>query len=96
MAIRLSTLLFAANIISSQTGIRPAFLLAILTQESNLGKNVGRCYLRNTSDGSGIVVATGNALSRVMKPTRDIQPFLEITGELGRDRLNTAVSCPLS
>ncbi len=85
-----------ANIVSSQTGIRPAFLLAVLTQESNLGKNVGRCYLRNTSNGSGVVVATGRAISRVMKPSRDIQPFLLIVGELGRDPLNTAVSCPLS
>ena len=74
-----------ANVVSSQTGIRPAFLLAVLTQESNLGKNVGRCYLKNTSDGSGVVVATGMAVSRVMKPSRDIQPFLEITRELGRE-----------
>jgi len=85
-----------ANVVSSQTGIRPAFLLAVLTQESNLGKNVGRCYVKNTLSGSGVVVATGNAVSRVMKPSRDIQPFLEITGELGRDPFNTAVSCPLS
>src|SRR3989338_11129100 len=28
---------------SAQTGVPPAFLLAILTQESNLGKNVGTC-----------------------------------------------------
>ena len=85
-----------ANVVSSQTGIRPAFLLAVLTQESNLGKNVGRCYLKNASNGSGVVVATGNVIARVMKPSRDIQPFLTITEELGRDPFNTAVSCPLS
>ena len=30
-----------------------------------------------------------------MKPTRDVQPFLKITRELGRDPFNTAVSCPI-
>ncbi|MCX6778883.1 MAG: hypothetical protein NTU97_01470, partial [Candidatus Magasanikbacteria bacterium] len=29
--------------VSTLTGLRPAFLLAILTQESNVGKNVGTC-----------------------------------------------------
>jgi len=36
-----------ANWVSSRTGVRPAFLLAILTQESNLGKNVGTCNRPN-------------------------------------------------
>jgi peptidoglycan hydrolase CwlO-like protein len=30
-----------ANLAAQQTGIRPAFLLAIITEESNLGENVG-------------------------------------------------------
>ena len=32
-----------ANLALSKTGVRPAFLLAIFQQESNLGENVGRC-----------------------------------------------------
>lgn len=32
-----------ANTASAKTGIRPAFLLAIIQQESNLGANVGTC-----------------------------------------------------
>jgi hypothetical protein len=39
---------------SQKTGVRPAFLLGILTQESNLGKNVGSCYLKDPSTGAGI------------------------------------------
>ncbi|MAF43818.1 MAG: hypothetical protein CMI54_06595 [Parcubacteria group bacterium] len=85
-----------AKIISAQTGIRPAFLLAVLKQESNIGQNVGQCYLKNTSTGSGVIISTGKSVSRVMKPSRDVQPFLQIIKDLGRDPLNTPVSCPMS
>src|SRR3989338_5316230 len=33
-----------AKLVSRQTGVRPAFLLAVLTQESNIGKKFGKCY----------------------------------------------------
>ncbi len=85
-----------AKYVESITGVRPAFLLAVLTQESNIGKNVGQCYLKNPATGAGEVISTGRKLSRVMKPTRDVGPFLEITGELGRDPYTTPVSCPMS
>ena len=85
-----------AKYVENITGVRPAFLLAVLTQESNIGKNVGQCYLKNLSTGSGIVASTGKFVRRVMKPSRDIKPFLAITKELGRDPLNTLVSCPMS
>ena len=42
------------------------------------------------------MVANGQAASRVMKPSRDVSPFLSITQELGRDPYNTPVSCPMS
>jgi len=85
-----------AKQVESITGVRPAFLLAVLTQESNIGKNVGQCYLKNSTTGAGEVIGTGKELLRVMKPTRDVGPFLEITGELGRDPYATPVSCPMS
>jgi peptidoglycan hydrolase CwlO-like protein len=85
-----------AKYVESVTGVRPAFLLAVLTQESNIGKNVGQCYLKNPSTGAGIVIYSGKSLSNVMKPSRDVGPFLEITKELGRDPYSTPVSCPMS
>ncbi|MBI1984636.1 MAG: lytic murein transglycosylase [Candidatus Wildermuthbacteria bacterium] len=84
-----------ANSVASQTGVRPALLLAVLTQESSLGKNVGQCYLKNTSTGSGTRISSQAAVANVMKPSRDVQPFLQITRDLGRDPMNTPVSCPI-
>lgn len=81
---------------SAKTGVDPAFLLAILTQESNLGKNVGTCYISKADDGSGVNAKTGAVISNVMQPTRDIPPFLTITQALGLDPYQTLVSCPQS
>lgn len=78
------------------TGVRPAFLLGILTQESNLGQNVGSCYMNDPATGNGKRIATGAFEDGVMKPTRDVAPFLQITKELGRDPFTTRVSCPFS
>ncbi|MCS7184238.1 MAG: lytic murein transglycosylase, partial [Patescibacteria group bacterium] len=84
-----------AELASQLTGIRPAFLLAILKQESDLGRNVGQCYVTNLQTGDG-VDTSGRFRDRVMHPTRDIPVFIEITKELGLDYTKTPVSCPLS
>ena len=81
---------------SQKTGIDPAFLLAILTQESNLGTNQGTCYLTNSSTGAGVSVKSGNTFKNVMSPNRDVPPFLSITSALGVDPYRTVVSCPQS
>jgi membrane-bound lytic murein transglycosylase B len=85
-----------ATMASQKTGIRPAYLLAILTQESSLGSNVGTCYLSNPSTGDGINVKTNSFVSKVMNPSRDVSPFNEILRILGGDPLKTVVSCPQS
>ncbi len=83
-----------ALVASQKTGVRPAFLLAIITQESNLGQNTGSCYLTDTATGAGISSKTGNSISKVMNPTRDVSAFLSITQEVGRNPYRTLVSCP--
>lgn len=79
---------------SQKTGVRPAFILAIFSQESSFGKDIGSCYLKNTATGAGVGANTGRAFSKVMNPSRDVPRFLEIVGALGGDPLNTRVSCP--
>ena len=69
------------------TGVRAAFLLAILTQESNLGKNVGTCNRPGDPPSKSWKV--------VMNPTRDQPLFLQITQELELDTDTTPVSCPM-
>jgi membrane-bound lytic murein transglycosylase B len=88
------TALEYANEVSQKTGVRPAFLLAIFQQESSFGKNQGSCLLKNQETGEGIRVQTGSPIARVMKPDRDVAPFLKITASVGRDWQNTRVSCP--
>ncbi|HEY4505542.1 MAG TPA: lytic murein transglycosylase [Candidatus Paceibacterota bacterium] len=96
VAIPFGTALTYAQTASAKTGVQPSFLLAILTQESNLGANVGQCYLTNTETGAGIGKNTGKQFSNVMKPTRDVPPFLELIKALGYDPAQTVVSCPIA
>jgi membrane-bound lytic murein transglycosylase B len=77
------------------TGIRPAFLLAILTQESNLGTDQGSCYVTNMDTGAGVSSKSNKIFANVMKAPRDTVPFLDLTIALGRDPAKTLVSCPI-
>ncbi len=87
-----------------RTGIRPAFLLAIITQESNLGANVGSCIVTDLNTGNGVGKNTGTLFERVMyaklpgdtsSRLSDTIQFLSITRSLGRDWTTTPVSCPI-
>lgn len=96
------TALTYANEAQKLTGIEPAFLLAILTQESNLGSNVGQCYLTNQITGAGVGKNTGTPFVNVMKPMGmpgrkgDVEDFLRITSKLGVVWNQTPVSCPIA
>ena len=94
--IEFGTALLYANEVKARFGVDPAFLLAVLTQESNLGANVGQCLLTNTATGAGVGKNTGTPFSNVMKPGRDVEPFLAITKALGLDAFQTPVSCPIA
>jgi membrane-bound lytic murein transglycosylase B len=82
-----------AQWVQQQTGVRPAFLLSIITQESALARNVGQCYLSDTSSGRTYHISNNRQFSRGIHPSRDLPRFLQITSELGRDPLRTPVSC---
>ncbi len=77
-----------ANWVSSRTGVRPALLLAVITQESRLGHNVGTCNRPGDPPSKG--------WREIMKPSRDQAPFLQICRELGLDPDTTPVSCAMS
>ncbi len=81
---------------SKVTGVDTAFILAIITQESNLGTDQGSCYVTNMETGEGISSKSNKTFKNVMKPSRDIGPFTEITLALGRDPARTLVSCPIA
>lgn len=69
-----------------QTGIRPAFLLGLIEQESRIGANIGQCNLPEDPP--------QYKWSQIMKPSRDIQPYLDITERLGLDPNLMPLSCP--
>ncbi len=85
-AIPFGTALDYANMAFLKTGVRPAFLLAILTQESDLGQNVGTCNRPGDPE--------SKSWRKVMHPKRDAPVFVELMKELGFDPDTMPVSCP--
>lgn len=73
---------------SRATGVRVAFILGILAQESALGKNIGQCNLPGDPP--------KYRWEAIMKPSRDHAPYLNITKRLGLDPNAMPLSCPQS
>lgn len=79
---------------SVKTGVRPSMVLAILSQESGFGTNIGNCLVTDLTTGDGKGKNTGTPFSGVMKAPRDTVPFERITKALGKDWQTTPISCP--
>jgi membrane-bound lytic murein transglycosylase B len=94
-AIQFGTAYTYAKDAQAQTNVPAALILAILTQETDLGANQGSCFVTDLSSGSG-VTKSGTPRSKVMAAPRDTVPFQTITDALGLDWSNQQVSCPQS
>ncbi len=83
--ITFGTALGYAQAAQQLTGVDPAFLLAILTQETNLGKNVGTC----NKQGQPASKLWQSIMSRANQPA-----YLQITSALGLSPDSQPLSCP--
>ena len=105
--IEFGTALEYANETKNAFGIDPAFLLAIFTQESTLGSDVGQCNIPNKPKWSEIMpgpaeyqvyISRGKTCknSTVACSSRDDQtPFQSIVESLGINPYSVALSCPI-
>lgn len=81
-----------AKVAAAKTGVRPAFILAILKQESNMGANVGTCNRPGDAKTWKDIMPGPNSGS-----WRDDQSaYLRITKALGISPDGQPLSCPLA
>jgi membrane-bound lytic murein transglycosylase B len=79
------------------TGVRPAFLLAILTQETNLGKNLGTCNKPDSSENRKwkAIMPGPDDIKAGLSKRDDESAYLRITSALGFDPDKMPLSCPI-
>ncbi len=77
---------------SRSTGVRPAFILAVLKQESNLGNNVGTCNRPGDTRTWRDIMPGPNSNSW----RDDHAAYLRITSKLGISPDGQPLSCPLA
>lgn len=97
-AIKFGDALTYAKSASAKTGVRPALILAIITQESNLGANVGTCNKAGQPESkSWRKIMPGPDDKAAKRSSRDDQtPYLAIVKSLGLDPDTTPLSCPIA
>ena len=83
-----------AKTASRVTGVRTAFILGILKQETNIGQYLGSCVITDLDSGATKSVKSGTVFDNGIHPTRDLPVLQSLLKRLGRDPLNTLVSCP--
>lgn len=82
-----------ANAASKATGVRPAFILAILKQESDFGTNVGTCNRPGDPEEKKWYNIMPGPTSGSWRD--DQTAYLSIMKQLGRDPEGTPLSCPI-
>jgi len=93
-AIPFGTALKYAEEAEVMTGVRPAFLLAILTQETNLGENVGTCNRPGDPPSKSWKEIMPGPDDGDRSYRDDQSAFLRITSALGLDPDSMPLSCP--
>lgn len=83
-----------AEAAQQKTGVRPAFLLAVITQESNMGANIGTCNRPQDTLKWREIMPGPDDIAKGWSKRNDQAAYLRITSELGLDPDSMPLSCP--